>query len=401
MLTKKMPALYGLMSTAVVLSGSLTLWSSQRDSDIYLSLFSLVFFCLLSGLMASVLSMRDIALKPPGRYPGHILAYTGVFLVAALGFCVFGYPIMFNTTSGIALHMYLFHMLLAALAMSIFAVSVSGRISRRALMGFSLLFLALVYPTTGLWVWGKGWLAEMGFVDFAGATVVHSAGGWAALVGSIVLGQHRSRAHSRLDNVTFPCTSFTLTTVSIFILWFGWFGFGQGEVSSLAHISDMTAVFTIFANSNAAAFGGLMAVLVINYLLQQRSSMPEVFNGALAGLVSISADPMSPGSGLACLIGVTGGLVMVIGGMVAERFQINDDSGVIAVHLGAGIWGSLIVVLSNTDASFDRQFIGVVCIGATIVVGSLAIWAVLNALLDIRSQQCLFKKIDIHSNNLG
>lgn len=265
---------------------------------------------------------------------------------------------------------------------------VSGTLAERIKMWPFLLFIAiltgLMYPITGAWKWGGGWLDGIGFQDFAGSTLVHSVGGWAALTGAIILGARTGRYTKDGKAVPMPGSNLTLATLGTFILWLGWFGFNGGSQLALGSAADAIAVANIFANTNIAAASGLITVMLVTQLAYKKVDLSMLLNGALAGLVSITAEPLAPTLAQSILIGAVGGSLVVIVVPLLDKFKIDDVVGAIPVHLVAGIWGTLAVPLTNTDATLHAQVTGVLAVCAFTVAGSTLVWLLLKSTVGIR-----------------
>jgi Amt family ammonium transporter len=277
-----------------------------------------------------------------------------------------------------------FQMVFVATAASI----VSGTMAERVLIWPFLIFTAvltgLLYPITGSWQWGGGWLSEMGFSDFAGSTLVHSVGGWAALAGALLLGARKGKYGA--DGSIHPMlgSSLPLATIGTFILWLGWFGFNGGSQLALGSAADAIAISNIYVNTNLAAAGGVLSAMILTQLLYKKIDLTFVLNGAIAGLVSITAEPLMPSPGAAVLIGAVGGVIVVLAVPILDKLKIDDVVGAIPAHLLAGIWGTMAVPLTNADAAFGTQFIGVAAIGAFTFIASLVVWGILKATMGIR-----------------
>ena len=260
---------------------------------------------------------------------------------------------------------------------------ISGTVAERVRLWPFLIFVALlsgfIYPVVGAWKWGGGWLDAIGFMDFAGSTIVHSTGGWAALTGAIIIGAR----HGRFDNQgrarLMPASSLPLATLGTFILWLGWFGFNGGSQLALGTLDDAVAVSTIFVNTNMAAAAGVMTALALTQLLYKKVDTTMVLNGALAGLVSITAEPLTPSIGMAVLIGAVGAAIVVIVVPLLNKFKIDDVVGAIPVHLCCGIWGTLAVPLTNSDATLANQLVGISSIAIFVIISSTIIWYALKA----------------------
>jgi ammonium transporter, Amt family len=279
---------------------------------------------------------------------------------------------------------FFFQLMFCAATASIVSGALAERIKLVPFLIFTFLITAYIYPIQASWTWGEGWLDEMGFADFAGSTIVHSVGGWAALAGAIVLGARTGKYGPDGRMNLMPGSNLAIATLGMFILWLGWFGFNGGSQLAMGTISDVADVSRIFANTNAAAAGGALTALVLTMVLYKKSDLTLVLNGALAGLVSITAEPLTPGLGAATLIGAVGGVIVVFAVPFLDRLKIDDVVGAIPVHLFAGIWGTLAVVLTNPDASLVTQVIGIAAIGAYTFVVSLIVWLVLKAIMGIR-----------------
>ena len=276
-----------------------------------------------------------------------------------------------------------FQMVFVATAASIVSGTVAERIKILPFMIFVAVLTGFIYPIQASWKWGGGFLDQMGFLDFAGSTVVHSVGGWAALTGALILGP---RIGKYKDGAVHPMlgSNLPLATLGTFILWLGWFGFNGGSQLAMGTVGDVADISRIFANTNAAAAGGAVAALLLTQFLFKKPDLTMVLNGALAGLVSITAEPLTPSLGLSTLIGAVGGVIVVFVVPLLDRLKIDDVVGAIPVHLVAGIWGTLAVVLSNSDASLMTQLTGILVIGAFVCTVSAAVWLVLRMTLGIR-----------------
>jgi Amt family ammonium transporter len=278
---------------------------------------------------------------------------------------------------------YFFQLMFCAATASIVSGAVAERIKLWPFLFFTFILTALIYPLQASWKWGGGFLDAMGFLDFAGSSVVHSVGGWAALAGVLVLGA-RTGKYKDGGVVPMPGANLPLATLGTFILWLGWFGFNGGSQLAMGTIGDVADVSRIFANTNAAAAGGAIAALILTQLLFKKVDLTMVLNGALAGLVSITAEPLTPSLGAATLIGGVGGLIVVVAVPMLDKMKIDDVVGAIPVHLIAGIWGTIAVVLTNSDASFSTQLSGIAIIGAFTFVVSWIVWTILKVTMGIR-----------------
>ena len=278
---------------------------------------------------------------------------------------------------------YFFQLMFCAATASIVSGALAERIKLWPFLLFTLILTAFIYPLQASWKWGGGFLDEMGFLDFAGSTVVHSVGGWAALAGALILGP-RIGKYKDGKVVPMPGANLPIATLGVFILWLGWFGFNGGSQLAMGTVGDIADVSRIFANTNAAAAGGAIAALILTQVVYGKVDLTMVLNGALAGLVSITAEPLTPTLGAATLIGAVGGLIVVFSVPLLDKFKIDDVVGAIPVHLIAGIWGTLAVPVTNSDASFGTQIVSILIVGAFTFVASAVVWFIIKAVVGIR-----------------
>ena len=279
---------------------------------------------------------------------------------------------------------FFFQLMFCAATASIVSGALAERIKLWPFLIFTILLTSVIYPIQASWKWGGGFLDGMGFQDFAGSTVVHSVGGWAALTGAIILGPRIGKYAKDGKVIPIPGSNLALATLGTFILWLGWFGFNGGSQLAMGSIGDVADVSRIFSNTNAAAAGGAIAALILTQVLYKKPDLTMILNGALAGLVSITAEPLAPTLGQATVIGAIGGLIVVVSVPILDKFKIDDVVGAIPVHLIAGIWGTLIVPLTNSDASFGTQLYSLIVVGIFVVITSAIVWYVLKALFGIR-----------------
>ena len=277
-----------------------------------------------------------------------------------------------------------FQMVFCATAASIVSGTLAERIKIWPFLLFVVVLTGFIYPIQGAWKWGAGWLDGMGFLDFAGSTLVHSTGGWAALVGAIILGARIGKYGPDGQVNAIPGSNMPLATLGTFILWLGWFGFNGASQLAMGTIQDVTSVANIFMNTNLAACGGVVVAIVLAQLMYGKIDVTMALNGALAGLVSITAEPLTPSPMMAILIGGVGGAIVVFCVPLLDKLKIDDVVGAIPVHLIAGIWGTLAVPLTNSDGSFVTQLIGIGSIGAFVVISSAVVWLVLKYTIGIR-----------------
>ena len=279
---------------------------------------------------------------------------------------------------------FFFQLMFCATTASIVSGALAERIKLWPFLVFTIILTAFIYPIQASWKWGGGFLdSQWGFLDFAGSTVVHSVGGWAALAGALILGP---RIGKYKDGAVHPMpgSNLALATLGTFILWLGWFGFNGGSQLAMGTVGDVADVSRIFANTNTAAAGGAIAALILTQVLYKKPDLTMVLNGALAGLVSITAEPLTPSLGAATLIGAVGGVIVVFAVPFLDKLKIDDVVGAIPVHLFAGIWGTLAVLLTNPDATFAGQLVPIIIVGVFVFVFSLVVWIVLKGVMGIR-----------------
>jgi len=272
-----------------------------------------------------------------------------------------------------------------ATAASIVSGTIAERIKVWPFIIFVVFLSAIIYPVQASWTWGGGFLAEMGFSDFAGSTIVHSVGGWAALTGAILLGARKGKFDSKGNAVVMPGQSIPMATLGVWILWLGWFGFNGASQLALGSYADANAVATIFANTTMAAAGGIIAPMVLSRIVDGKTDISATLNGAIAGLVSITAEPLTPSIGQAIIIGGIGGILCMYGMKLLDKLKIDDVVGAIPAHLVAGIWGTLIVPFTNTDTSYGTQIIGILAFGIFTVITTSIVWSLLKISVGIRA----------------
>ena len=276
---------------------------------------------------------------------------------------------------------FFFQLMFVAATASIVSGALAERIKLWPFLAFVAILTGVLYPISGSWQWGGGWLSEAGFSDFAGSTVVHSVGGWAALAGAIVLGP-RIGKYKDGKTIPMPGSNLALATLGMFILWLGWFGFNGGSQLAAGTVGDITDIGRIFANTNMAAASGAVVALAVTQIMYKKADLTMVLNGALAGLVSITAEPLAPTLFGALLTGAVGGVIVVITVPLMDKFKIDDVVGAIPVHLIAGIWGTLAVGFYT--GNFGAQILGIVAYGAFTFFASLVIWYILKMVVGIR-----------------
>ena len=342
----------------------------------------------------------------------------GLFSIAGIMFWLFGYNVAYGIPEGGYIGKFVpwsdasklekgyadssdwyFQMVFCATTVSIVSGTLAERIKLWPFFLFAAILTGFLYPFVMGWQWGGGWLAARGFSDFAGSTLVHSTGGAAALAGALLLGPRFGR-FSKSGTPTpikpFAASSIPLVTIGVFILWLGWFGFNGGSQLAMGTGDDAIAVSKIFINTNLAACGGVMAAAIVTRLNFGKTDVIQMLNGAIGGLVAITAEPLMPTPLAAILIGAVGGIIVVYGTKFLFLVKIDDVVGAIPAHLFAGIWGTLAVPITNSGAKFGTQLFGVIAINGTVFVISLIIWAIMKNTFGIRlSKQAEIKGTDV------
>ncbi|PTB91178.1 ammonium transporter, partial [Marinobacter sp. B9-2] len=255
---------------------------------------------------------------------------------------------------------FMFQVVFAAATMSIVSGAVAERMRLWPFLVFAVVMVSVIYPVEGYWKWGGGFLDQLGFQDFAGSVVVHMAGASAALAAVILVGPRKGKFGPNGEVYAIPGANLPMATLGMFILWMGWFGFNGGSELKIANVEEANAVAKVFVNTNAAAAGGMIVAALIARLRFGKTDLTMTINGALAGLVAITAEPLLPSAGAATLIGAVGGAVVVFSVLLLDRLRLDDPVGAISVHGAAGIWGIFAVLFTNPAATFTGQLIGTV-----------------------------------------
>ena len=291
---------------------------------------------------------------------------------------------------------FFFQVVFVATAMSIVSGAVAERMKLWAFLFFAVVFTALIYPIQGFWKWGGGFLNEAGFQDFAGSGVVHMCGASAALAGVLILGARRGKYGPNGQVKPIPGANLPLATLGTFILWLGWFGFNGGSQLKLSDVENANAVANIFVNTNMAAAGGVLAALIVARILYRKADLTMALNGALAGLVAITAEPLTPDPHIATLIGAAGGTLVVFSIVALDRLKVDDPVGAISVHGVVGVWGLLAVPLTNSDANFTAQLLGIGTIFFWTFIASLMVWIALDGIMGLRvSEEEEYEGVDL------
>ena len=276
-----------------------------------------------------------------------------------------------------------FQMVFVATAASIVSGAIAERIKMWAFFAFTLFLTAFIYPVVGAWHWGGGWLAEQGFVDFAGSTIVHSTGGWAALAGLLIIGPRLGKFRKNGSVKPTPPSNVLLVTLGVLILWFGWFGFNGGSQLALGSAADAVAMSNVLVNTNLAAAGGVVAALACSRPFLGRVDLFAGLNGAIAGLVSITAAPDLTAHWWSVIIGAIGGVLCTLAIKLLEKLKIDDVVGAIPAHLVCGIWGTLATSIAG-GGRFHIQLLGVVTVGVFVFVSSLIVWKLIDLTMGLR-----------------
>ena len=408
------PKIYGFLAFLLTITASFSLGAQEEVPAVtpevayILNTFLFLVCGFLVMFMAAGFCMLEAGNVRSKNTAVICLKNIGLFSIAGIMYYLVGYNLMYAGVDGgyfgtfslfdrndavdldtgyAAASDWYFQMVFVATTASI----VSGALAERILIWPFFLFIAIltaiIYPIAGSWQWGGGWLSEAGFSDFAGSTLVHSVGGWAALTGAILLGAREGKFNSDGSaNVLAGC-SVPLTTLGVFILWLGWFGFNGGSQLALGSGDDATAVATIFVNTSLAAAGGVLAPMIVSKLTNSHTNIAASLNGAIAGLVAITAEPLAPSMGQAIIIGAIGGIICMYGMKLLDMLKIDDVVMAIPAHLFAGIFGTLIVPWSNSDTSFGVQFLGVISYGAFTVITTFIVWYIIKMVIGIRASK--------------
>ncbi|NIY75296.1 ammonium transporter [Thalassospira sp. HF15] len=378
------------------------------ETQFILNSFSFLFSGAIVMFMAAGFAMLESGLVRTKNVTTILLKNISLFAIAGIMYYLIGYNLMYMDVSGwigslslwsaddaaalggdfsggySATSDWFFQMVFVATAASIVSGTVAERIKLWPFLIFVVVLTGVLYPITGAWTWGGGWLAEMGFSDFAGSTIVHSVGGWAALTGAIILGARKGKYGEDGSVHPMPGSNLPLATLGTFVLWLGWFGFNGGSQLAMGTGADVIAIANIYGNTTMAAAGGVVAAMILTQILYKKVDLTMALNGALAGLVSITAAPDTPTIGSAIIIGAIGGILVVVAVPLLDKLKIDDVVGAVSVHLVCGIWGTLAVPFTNDGASFGTQITGIVAMGAFTIVASSIVWLALKFTVGIR-----------------
>ena len=413
--------LYRLILTLIniILFSGFALADNDQVSDLPIAdpveisfVFNTFLFCIGGFLvmwMAAGFTMLEAGLVRSKNTVVICIKNVGLFSIAGVAYYLIGYNLMYDGVDGgffgslsiwssgvndvtdlkgtdyAPASDWFFQMVFVATTASIVSGALAERILIWPFFGFVLVLTAILYPISGSWQWGGGWLSEMGFSDFAGSTIVHSVGGWAALTGALILGSRNGKFNEDGTANVMAGQSIPMSTLGVWILWLGWFGFNGGSQLALGTYEDANSVAQIFANTSMAAAGGVLAPMFLSRIVDGKTDIGATLNGAIAGLVSITAEPLTPSIGEAIIIGGIGGVLCMFGMKLLDKIKIDDVVGAIPAHLIAGIWGTLIVPFTNSDASYGIQILGILAFGLFTVVTTSIIWLVLKKTVGIRA----------------
>ncbi|TCS64836.1 ammonium transporter [Varunaivibrio sulfuroxidans] len=410
--TRKIFKIALFASLGAVFSAAPALADNTTETTYVFNTFSFLFNGALVMFMAAGFAMLESGLVRSKNTATICLKNISLYAVAGIMFYLIGYNIMYTGVDGgfigtfapwaaddaaalagkfdagySASSDWFFQMVFVATAASIVSGTVAERIKLWPFLVFTTVLTAVIYPITGAWQWGGGWLSKLGFADFAGSTLVHSVGGWAALSGAIILGARKGKFHADGSIQPFPGSNMPLATLGTFILWLGWFGFNGGSQLALGSAADVIAMANIYANTNMAAAAGIVAAMAMTQMMYKKVDLSLALNGAIGGLVSITAGPDTPTLGSAIIIGAIGGILVVLAVPLIDKLKIDDVVGALSAHLVCGIWGTMAVPFTNPDTHFSTQLIGVVSIGAFVLVTTSIVWLALKYTVGIRCSE--------------
>ncbi len=396
----------------------------MEDSIFQLSYALDTFYFLICGAlvmwMAAGFAMLEAGLVRSKNTAEILTKNVALFAISCIMYMVCGYAIMYGgdyllsgiTADGVAgadepatyapAADFYFQVVFVATAMSIVSGAVAERMKLWAFLVFAVVMTGFIYPVEGSWTWGGNavfgmyTLADLGFSDFAGSGIVHMAGAAAALAGVILLGARKGKYGADGSVHAIPGANLPLATLGTFILWLGWFGFNGGSVLATATVESANSVAVVFMNTNAAAAGGLVAALIVAQIEFGKADLTMALNGALAGLVAITAEPSTPTALQATLFGAAGGVLVVFSILTLDKLKIDDPVGAISVHGVVGLLGLLLVPVTNGDSSFTGQIIGALTIFGWVFFTSLVIWGILKAVMGIRvSEEEEYEGVDL------
>ncbi len=387
------------------------------------------FYFLISGVlvmwMAAGFAMLEAGLVRAKNTAEILIKNISLFAIACIMYMLMGYSIMYGSSDSSIipdfgfligaehtkdavlaggddapyysqLSDFFFQVVFVATAMSIVSGAVAERMKLWAFLAFSVVMTGFIYPVQGYWKWGGGFLDQLGFQDFAGSGVVHMCGAAAALAAVIVLGARKGKYNADGSANAIPGANMPLATLGTFILWMGWFGFNGGSELKLSDVGEANAVALVFVNTNMAAAGGVIAAMITSRLLFGKTDLTMALNGALAGLVAITAEPLAPTPLLATIVGAVGGVIVVFSILTMDKLKLDDPVGAISVHGVVGMWGLIAVTFSNADATIVAQLTGLATIFAWTFVASFIVWLIIKAIMGVRvSEEEEYNGVDI------
>ncbi len=387
------------------------------------------FYFLISGVlvmwMAAGFAMLEAGLVRAKNTAEILIKNISLFAIACIMYMLVGYSIMYGSSDSSfipdfgfligdenakdailaggdgapyysKLSDFFFQVVFVATAMSIVSGAVAERMKLWAFLAFAVVMTGFIYPVQGYWKWGGGFLDQLGFQDFAGSGVVHLCGAAAALAAVIVLGARKGKYGKDGSINAIPGANMPLATLGTFILWMGWFGFNGGSELKLSDIGEANAVALIFVNTNMAAAGGVIAAMITARLLFGKTDLTMALNGALAGLVAITAEPLNPDPLLATMIGAAGGVIVVFSIIALDKMKLDDPVGAISVHGVVGMWGLIAVVFSNADATIMAQLTGLGAIFAWTFTVAIIVWLLIKVIVGVRvSEEEEYNGVDI------
>ncbi len=397
--------------------GALTAQEAVSDTGFILNTFSFLIWGALVMWMCAGFTMLESGSVRSKNASVICLKNIGLYAIAGLAYFVIGYGLMYTDVSGFIGKLDLFYgpsadelaliggdegalaavvdngyavtsdwffqMVFVATTASIVSGALAERVNLWAFFAFTAVLTAIIYPIIGAWTWGGGWLYEMGFTDFAGSTIVHSTGGWAALAGALVVGPRWGKFRRDGSVKLTPPSNIPAVTLGVFILWLGWFGFNGGSVLALDSAANAVLMSNVIVNTNLAAAAGVVTAICVSRPILGRVDLFAGLNGAIAGLVAITAAPDVQDAKLAVLIGAVGAVFCTAGLRFLETRRIDDVVGAVPAHLFAGVWGTLAASFS-VGASFTTQLIGVVSVGAFVFTVAWVLWTVLEKTVGVR-----------------
>ena len=408
----RLPLILGLL-----LAGSGAAYAAVAEETVFvLNTFAFLLWGALVMWMAAGFTMLESGSVRTKNASVICLKNIGLYSIAGLAYYIVGYSVMYIDVSGVigsfklfyrpspaeialldgsgdaaavvasgysVMSDWFFQMVFVATTASIVSGALAERVKMWPFFCFTLFLTALIYPIVGAWTWGGGWLASLGFQDFAGSTIVHGTGGWAALAGILVVGPRLGKFKRDGSVKPTPPSNVVVVTLGVFVLWFGWFGFNGGSQLALGSAADAVAIGHVMVNTNLAAAAGVMTALAFSRFILGRMDMFAGLNGAIAGLVSITAGPDITAHYWAIIIGAIGGIICTVGIKLLERLKLDDVVGAVPAHLFAGVWGTLAVCIA-AGGDFGVQLLGVVSVGAFAFTVSLLLWLALKAVLSVR-----------------